>query len=32
VEGLLIHEKPDEAGLKKCREFGIKIAKKVKGE
>ncbi|MFA4957956.1 MAG: flavodoxin domain-containing protein [Candidatus Methanoperedens sp.] len=32
VDGLLIHEKPDEAGLEKCRQFGIKIAKKVKGE
>jgi flavorubredoxin len=32
VEGLLIHEKPDEAGLEKCRQFGITIAKKVKGE
>jgi len=32
VEGLLIHEKPDEAGLEKCRQYGIKIAKKVKGE
>jgi len=32
VEGLLIHEKPDEAGLEKCRQFGIKIAKKIKGE
>jgi flavorubredoxin len=32
VEGILIHEKPDEAGLEKCRQFGIKIAKKVKGE
>jgi flavodoxin short chain len=32
VEGLLIHEKPDEAGLEKCRQFGITIAKKIKGE
>jgi flavodoxin short chain len=32
VEGLLIHEKPDEAGLDKCRQFGIKIAKKIKGD
>jgi len=32
VDGLLIHEKPDEAGLEKCRQFGIKIAKKIKGE
>jgi len=32
VEGLLIHEKPDETGLEKCRQFGIKIAKKTKGE
>lgn len=31
VEGLLIKEKPDEAGLEKCREFGRKIAHKVKG-
>ncbi len=32
VEGLLIHEKPDEVGLEKCRLFGIKIANKIKGE
>ncbi|MCX9083441.1 MAG: flavodoxin domain-containing protein [Candidatus Methanoperedens sp.] len=32
VEGLLIHEKPDEAGLEKCKQFGIIIAKKIKGE
>jgi len=32
IDGLLIHEKPDEAGLEKCREFGKKIAQKVKGE
>ena len=31
LDGLLIHEKPDEAGLMKCREFGRKIAMKVKG-
>lgn len=31
VDGLLIKEKPDEAGLEKCRQFGIKIAQKVKG-
>ncbi|MCZ7395649.1 MAG: flavodoxin domain-containing protein [Candidatus Methanoperedens sp.] len=31
LEGLLIHEKPDEAGLEKCREFGKRIAMKVKG-
>ncbi len=30
LEGLLIHEKPDEAGLEKCREFGKSIARKVK--
>ncbi len=30
LDGLLIHEKPDEAGLEKCREFGRKIAMKVK--
>ena len=27
IDGLLIHEKPDEAGLAKCREFGKNIAK-----
>ncbi len=32
LDGLLIHEKPDEAGLEKCREFGKSIAKKVKGD
>lgn len=32
LEGLLIHEKPDEAGLEKCREFGRKVAKRIKGE
>jgi len=32
LDGLLIHEKPDEAGLEKCREFGKKIAQKVKGK
>ena len=32
IDGLLIHEKPDEAGLEKCREFGKKIAQRVKGE
>jgi len=32
LDGLLIHEKPDEAGLEKCREFGKKIAQSVKGE
>lgn len=31
LDGLLIHEKPDEAGLEKCRGFGRKIAMKVKG-
>ena len=31
MDGLLIHEKPDEAGLEKCREFGRKIAMNVKG-
>lgn len=31
VEGLLIKEKPDEAGLEKCRQFGREIAQKVKG-
>lgn len=30
LDGLLIHEKPDEAGLEKCREFGKKIAQRVK--
>ncbi|GFO97372.1 hypothetical protein ig2599ANME_1573 [groundwater metagenome] len=30
IEGLLIKEKPDEAGLEKCREFGRKLAQKVK--
>ncbi len=30
LDGLLIHEKPDEAGLEKCREFGRKIAMKVR--
>lgn len=28
-EGLLIHEKPDDSGLDKCREFGKKIAKMI---
>ena len=32
IDGLLIHEKPDEAGLAKCREFGKNIAKMVKRE
>ncbi|CAG1008392.1 MAG: flavodoxin domain-containing protein [Candidatus Methanoperedens sp.] len=32
IDGLLIHEKPDEAGLAKCREFGKNIAKMIKGE
>jgi flavodoxin I len=32
LDGLLIHEKPDEAGLEKCREFGMSIAKKAKGK
>jgi len=32
IDGLLIHEKPDEAGLTKCREFGKNIAKIIKGE
>jgi len=27
LNGLLIHEKPDEAGLDKCREFGKKLQK-----
>ena len=31
LDGLLIHEKPEESGLAKCMEFGKKIAKKVKG-
>jgi len=31
LNGLLIHEKPDEAGLDKCREFGKNIAKSVRG-
>lgn len=31
IEGLLIKEKPDEAGLEKCRQFGREIAQKVKG-
>lgn len=31
LDGLLIHEKPDEAGLEKCRQFGMRIAQKVKG-
>ncbi len=30
MEGLLIHEKPDEAGLEKCRKFGKSVAQKVK--
>lgn len=30
IDGLLIHEKPDDAGLEKCREFGRKIARSVK--
>lgn len=32
IDGLLIHEKPDEAGLAKCREFGKNIAKMIKVE
>ena len=32
IDGLLIHEKPDEAGLAKCREFGKNIAEMIKGE
>lgn len=32
IDGLLIHEKPDDAGLAKCREFGKNIAKMIKGE
>lgn len=32
LDGLLIHEKPDEAGLVKCREFGKSIAERVKGK
>jgi flavodoxin I len=32
LDGLLIHEKPDEAGLEKCREFGKNIAQRVKAE
>lgn len=31
MEGLLLKETPDEAGLEKCRELGRKIARKVKG-
>ncbi len=31
LDGLLIHEKPDEAGLEKCREFGRKIGMKIRG-
>lgn len=30
IEGLLVKEKPDEAGLEKCRELGRKIARKAK--
>ncbi len=30
VDGLLIKEKPDEAGIEKCRQFGRKIAQMVK--
>ncbi|MDP2767986.1 MAG: flavodoxin domain-containing protein [Candidatus Methanoperedens sp.] len=30
IEGLLIKEKPDEAGLEKYRQFGKEIAQKVK--
>ncbi len=30
VDGLLIKEKPDEAGIEKCRQFGKKIARIVK--
>jgi flavodoxin short chain len=32
LDGLLIHEKPDEAGLEKCREFGKSIVRRVKGD
>jgi flavodoxin I len=32
LEGLLIHEKPDEPGLEKCRLFGTRIAEKMKGK
>ncbi len=32
IDGLLIHEKPDEAGLIKCREFGKNIAKIIKSD
>jgi len=32
MDGLLIHEKPDEAGLAKCREFGKNIANMIKGK
>jgi len=32
LDGLLIHEKPDEAGLEKCREFGKSIARRVKND
>ena len=31
MEGLLIKEKPDEAGIEKCRQFGRELAQKVKG-
>ena len=31
VDGLLIKEKPDEAGLERCRQFGRKVATLVKG-
>jgi flavodoxin I len=31
IDGLLVHEKPDEAGLIKCRDFGKKISKMIKG-
>jgi flavodoxin short chain len=30
IDGLLIHEKPDDAGLAKCRDFGKNIAKMIK--
>ncbi len=32
LDGLLIHEKPDEIGLEKCREFGKKVAKMIGSE
>jgi len=32
IDRLLIHEKPDDSGLIKCREFGKNIAKIIKSE